>query len=286
MRRLRVLMGLVVPLVLLSGPARAGAEPSTGGAAVPGDLVVSEAICADGQAWACRQGQELTITGSGLDGVRTVEFLGRRGHRDDRRARPLRLAPDSLVVIVPRGARSGRLRARSVTSGAVVVPRRVAIAPAARTSAPTVELPAVAADGVFPIRGKHDLGQTATNGFGGGRGHQGQDMFADCGTPLVAVRDGSVQFAGTQSNAGNYLVLQDEQGQSYTYMHMRSRALVAKGDRVTAGQPVGFVGQTGRAFGCHLHFELWSAPGWYSGGHAVDPLPQLKAWEKADSGHR
>jgi hypothetical protein len=134
-------------------------------------------------------------------------------------------------------------------------------------------------DAIFPIRGRHDLGHSATNNFGGGRGHQGQDMFAACGTPLVAVRPGRVQFAAFQSRAGNYAVLQSADGQSYAYMHMRDRALVKKGDVVYAGQPVGFVGQTGQASGCHLHFELWTAPGWYTGGRAVDPLPELTRWD-------
>jgi murein DD-endopeptidase MepM/ murein hydrolase activator NlpD len=39
------------------------------------------------------------------------------------------------------------------------------------------------------------------------------------------------------------------------------------------------VGETGRASGCHLHFELWTAPGWYKGGRAVDPLPTLRRWD-------
>ena len=135
-------------------------------------------------------------------------------------------------------------------------------------------------DHVFPIRGKHDLGKSATSNFGGGRGHQGQDMFADCGTPLVAVTGGKVLFAGTQSRAGNYVVLQRADGQSYAYMHMRRPALVKKGDRIYAGQPIGEVGATGRASGCHLHFELWTAPGWYTGGKAVDPLPELTRWDE------
>jgi murein DD-endopeptidase MepM/ murein hydrolase activator NlpD len=138
-------------------------------------------------------------------------------------------------------------------------------------------------DAIFPIRGKHDLGQSAANNFGGGRGHQGQDMFATCGTPLVAVRAGRVQFAAAQSRAGNYVVLQSADGQSYAYMHMRDAALVNKGDVVYAGQRVGFVGQTGQATGCHLHFELWTAPGWYTGGHAVDPLPELTRWNAFDA---
>jgi murein DD-endopeptidase MepM/ murein hydrolase activator NlpD len=39
------------------------------------------------------------------------------------------------------------------------------------------------------------------------------------------------------------------------------------------------VGDTGNASGCHLHFELWSAPGWYAGGEPFDPLPRLQRWD-------
>lgn len=155
---------------------------------------------------------------------------------------------------------------------------RLSVPGAARAAQATV--PTEVRDGVFPIRGKHDLGQSATNDFGGGRGHKGQDMFAACGTPLAAVRPGVVQFAATQERAGNYVVLQDAAGRSYVYMHMRDRALVRKGDVVRAGQPVGYVGDTGRASGCHLHFEQWTAPGWFEGGAATDPLPDLRRWDR------
>jgi murein DD-endopeptidase MepM/ murein hydrolase activator NlpD len=134
-------------------------------------------------------------------------------------------------------------------------------------------------DATFPIAGRYRFGTLATNGFGGGRGHQGNDVFADCGTPLVAARAGTVQAAKTEARAGNYVVLQGADGSSYVYMHMRDPASVQPGERVLAGQVVGSVGETGRADGCHLHFERWTAPGWYSGGRAVDPRGDLKLWE-------
>ena len=132
----------------------------------------------------------------------------------------------------------------------------------------------------FPIRGAHDYG-TGAAAFGGGRGHQGQDTFAKCGTPLVAARGGVVKFKQYHSAAGNYIVIDgDHEGYDYSYMHLRDASLVDEGDHVYTGQPIGFVGNTGRASGCHLHFEVWKAPGWYSGGSAIDPLPLLQAWDK------
>jgi murein DD-endopeptidase MepM/ murein hydrolase activator NlpD len=133
---------------------------------------------------------------------------------------------------------------------------------------------------MFPIRGAHTFGDGAA-AFGGGRGHQGQDTFAKCGTPLVAARGGVVKFKQYHSRAGHYIVIDgDREGYDYAYMHLRDASLVDEGDRVHTGQPIGFVGDSGRAFGCHLHFEIWKAPGWYSGGSPVDPLPLLRAWDK------
>jgi Peptidase family M23 len=132
---------------------------------------------------------------------------------------------------------------------------------------------------VFPIAGPHTYGQ----GFGvqrSGHTHEGQDVMADCGLPLVATQTGTVKFAGSQALAGNYVVLSAaDRSADYVYMHLRDPALVKKGDPVVTGQPIGFVGRTGDATACHLHFELWPAPGWYTGGAAVDPLPSLKAWD-------
>lgn len=136
-------------------------------------------------------------------------------------------------------------------------------------------------DHQFPVRGRHDYGGYAAS-FGGGRGHQGQDVFAVCGTPLVAARGGRVKFRQYHSAAGNYVVIDGEQtGEDYAYMHLRDPSPVKEGARVRTGQLIGYVGETGRASGCHLHFELWSAPGWYDGGAPFDPLPRLRQWDAA-----
>jgi murein DD-endopeptidase MepM/ murein hydrolase activator NlpD len=160
-------------------------------------------------------------------------------------------------------------------------------ATASSSQVPTATAPATSAPGaflfqrhIFPIRGAHTMG-TGAAAFGGGRGHQGQDTFAKCGTRLVAARAGVVKFKQYHSRAGHYIVIDgDNEGYDYTYMHMRDASLVDQGDHVYTGQPIGFVGDTGHANGCHLHLEIWKAPGWYSGGSAVDPLPFLQAWDK------
>jgi murein DD-endopeptidase MepM/ murein hydrolase activator NlpD len=132
----------------------------------------------------------------------------------------------------------------------------------------------------FPVRGPHYFGEFAAR-FGGGRGHQGQDVFAACGTPLVAARGGVVKFKQYHSRAGHYLVIDGERtGIDYAYMHLRDAALVDAGERVHTGQPIGYVGRTGDATACHLHIEMWTAPGWYDGGSPFDPLPALLAWDK------
>jgi murein DD-endopeptidase MepM/ murein hydrolase activator NlpD len=137
-------------------------------------------------------------------------------------------------------------------------------------------------DHQFPVRGRHDYGQAAAR-FGAGRAghtHQGQDVMAACGTPMVAARGGRVKFKGYHRLAGNYIVIDgDGTGIDYVYMHLAEPSPFDARDRVYTGQRIGAVGETGDAHGCHLHLELWSAPGWYDGGHPFDPLPALKAWD-------
>jgi murein DD-endopeptidase MepM/ murein hydrolase activator NlpD len=131
---------------------------------------------------------------------------------------------------------------------------------------------------VFPVYGKHtysdDWGAPrADTGF-----HEGNDIFADAGTPLVAVCDGSLNRVGTLPISGNRLWVKcDKTGDSFFYAHLSAFATDTRNKlHVKAGQVLGFLGSTGDAEQTppHLHFEVH--PG---DGDAVDPYPFLKAWE-------
>ena len=132
----------------------------------------------------------------------------------------------------------------------------------------------------FPIRGPHDYGGSGSR-FGAprsGHTHQGQDMSAAHGTPLVAVHSGKVAYRQYQAGgAGHYVVIQGRDGSDSVYMHMPRRAIVAPGEYVRAGERIGSVGTTGASTGPHLHFELWTEH-WYAGGSAYDPLQKLQRW--------
>lgn len=133
----------------------------------------------------------------------------------------------------------------------------------------------------FPVRGRHDFGgpQDRFGAARAGHTHQGQDVMASCGTKLVAALGGTIVYSGYQSAAGNYVVVHSLDGTDNSYMHLAQPSPFSKGDRVFTGQQLGVVGDTGDATACHLHFEIWTAPGWYNGGQVIDPLPALQAWD-------
>jgi murein DD-endopeptidase MepM/ murein hydrolase activator NlpD len=135
----------------------------------------------------------------------------------------------------------------------------------------------------FPVLGAHDFGGAGAV-FGAGRAghtHQGHDVMAECGVPLVAARGGRVQYSGYQGAAGNYVVIDSRgSGLDTAYMHLLEPSPLQTGMTVRTGQPIGLVGDTGDATACHLHFEIWTAPGWYEGGSPIDPLPYLVKWDR------
>ncbi len=99
---------------------------------------------------------------------------------------------------------------------------------------------------------------TLTSLFGKrwGRDHEGIDMKAPIGTPVLAAADGEVLYAGDRVRGyGNMVVLQHADDILTVYAH-NSLLLVHAGDRVTVGQEISRVGDTGHATGPHLHFEV------------------------------
>ncbi|HEX4898344.1 MAG TPA: M23 family metallopeptidase [Candidatus Limnocylindrales bacterium] len=102
-------------------------------------------------------------------------------------------------------------------------------------------------------------------------GHYAIDIAADYGSTVRSAASGTVVFAGWKSNGGGYQVwIAHGSGLYTTYSHM-SAVTVGAGAGVGAGSQVGRVGQSGRATGPHLHFEVWSGPVW-NGGYRVNPL--------------
>ena len=96
------------------------------------------------------------------------------------------------------------------------------------------------------------------------RMHAGLDFRAGHGTPIYAVTDGTVAFAGRNGGYGNFVKLNHGGGLATGYAHM-SRIAVNNGTRVRRGQVIGYVGSTGLSTGPHLHYEM------YRNGRAVDP---------------
>ncbi len=133
----------------------------------------------------------------------------------------------------------------------------------------------------FPVGDPHNFGGASAR-FGAprsGHSHQGQDVFAPCGTQVYAAQAGNIKVNAYQSSAGNYLVIDGADGTDTAYMHLIHRPAIPTGTWVKAGWHIGNVGESGNASGCHLHFEHWTAPGWYEGGSPYDPLPELQYWD-------
>lgn len=137
-----------------------------------------------------------------------------------------------------------------------------------------------------------------TSGFGderaGGRAHHGQDLFCARWTPILAVVNGTVDWIATarpKSGKSYSILLRGDDGNQYFYDHLNNddpgtrdnrgepgyayaRGL-RNGERVSAGEIIGYVGDSGNAepAGAHLHFEIhigsWANP--------VDPAPALRA---------
>ncbi|MFN3273117.1 MAG: DUF5930 domain-containing protein [Paracoccus sp. (in: a-proteobacteria)] len=113
-----------------------------------------------------------------------------------------------------------------------------------------------------------------TSGFGRrwGRMHEGIDMAGPVGTPIHTTGDGVVTFAGRLGAYGNLIKIEHELGTETRYAHL-NRIGVRVGQRVSQGERIGDMGNTGRSTGPHLHYEV------RMNGRAVDPMSFIKAAE-------
>jgi murein DD-endopeptidase MepM/ murein hydrolase activator NlpD len=133
----------------------------------------------------------------------------------------------------------------------------------------------------FPVNAGHGT-RGPIGDFGapraGGRVHEGFDVTAPCGTPLLAIRAGRVERAGYDPELyGHFIEVEARRSQlDYFYAHMVSPARAGRGDSVKTSERLGKIGLTGNAPGtpCHVHVEIRRAE------QLVDPEPILRRWDR------
>ena len=136
---------------------------------------------------------------------------------------------------------------------------------------------------VFPVADPHTFSSTFGAPRSGGRSHEGNDIFAPVGTPLLASERGVIARMGVGTLGGTKLWVVGESGTQYYYAHLSAYAEgITDGTLVEAGEIVGYVGNTGNAISTpsHLHFEIHP-----DGGDAIDPYPLLHAVDLIDGEH-
>jgi murein DD-endopeptidase MepM/ murein hydrolase activator NlpD len=136
---------------------------------------------------------------------------------------------------------------------------------------------------VFPVADPHTFASTYGAPRSGGRSHEGNDIFAPSGTPLLAAERGVIANVGVGTLGGTKLWVYGESGTGYYYAHLSAYADgIVEGTEVEAGEIIGYVGNTGNAISTppHLHFEIHPEH-----GDAIDPYPLLHAVDLIDGEH-
>lgn len=220
--------------------------------------------------------------------------------------------PQLPTIVAMLRSASLHTRARAVVIvavGAAALTLSAACAAPPRATAPKVTAPAgpVERSMVFPVAGRVSYSDTFGAPRSGGRSHEGQDLMGVRHTPLVAAADGTVTSLtwSTTGLSGNSLTITDADGWRYVYIHLNNDAPgtddgsnvydrafadgIAKGQKVKAGEVVGYLGDSGNAESTspHLHFELRRPDGSvvnaYSSLRAARTLVRTTAEQVADS---
>ncbi|WP_292836788.1 M23 family metallopeptidase [Microbacterium sp.] len=159
----------------------------------------------------------------------------------------------------------------------IAIPFAIVGASASTTETTVGGAPAVNGDWGYPLAGDYSKGR----GFGYNpvigcgycsTNHQGYDMAQGCGATIYAAGPGRVITAGTYQGYGNAVRIDHGNEIVTLYGHMQWDSLrVSVGQQVEAGTPIGAEGNTGKSFGCHLHFEVRKS------GTPVPPEPFMAA---------
>ena len=184
----------------------------------------------------------------------------------------------------PRAAPKRRQKPKSALREPRIVPGLGG--PLFRTPPQNISAPLSPCGYVFPVYGDASFSDTwgaprATTGR-----HQGTDIFALLGAPILAVADGTLFSVGWNRIGGWRLWLRDRQGNQFYYAHLAAYSPITRnGAEVKAGQVVGFNGNSGDAQGTpfHVHFEIHPVgmlPLGYDG--VVAPYPYLIAWRRVE----
>lgn len=259
-----------IALLALALPAVAVAA-APGGLGARGQVDLDDVVCLKRCVGTheATPGALIKVRGQGMDEITHVVFRGPGGPIQ---VEPRRTSERVAVALVPADAQAGRLFVIDTGGGKstrsqhkLFILPRAAIPPSAH-----------------PVQGRYQF----WDGFGGARRHQGVDLGARCGTPLVAAQPGRVSWKKFQGRAGHYVGIDLEASDAeILYMHLRGPSPLRVGQLVETGQTVGYVGASGNASGCHLHFEYWVGKAW-RGGEAVDPQPYLSQWKAEERAAR
>ena len=277
--------------------ARAGAASGDiSGSAVSGLVALGQAVGSGGSAALADWGSLSTVSGGASGSAST-------GYRGSVTALEIRLTaehgglPAGTTILV--GYAEVAAQAAPPEPPAQT-PRPPKVKKGPETQAPEVGTPAfpsvlfppdirpklTAGGYVFPVYGPSSFTDTfqAARAHVSGGWHHGDDIFAPLGAPVLACASGTVFSVGWNSIGGNRLWLRDGQGNLFYYAHLSAfTPLAVNGNRVKAGDVLGFVGNTGDAQGTppHLHFEIHPVGLLHLGyDGVVNPTSYLLAWKR------